>query len=78
MLTEGQVAEFLLSQRFFLTALEFHQELAEDPDREAGQIPSALQVFSQLPDQGDHDAATLLEGASASLFVLRHSPSNPL
>ena len=48
MITEGEVAQFLIDRQYFLTALELHQELVEDPNRNP---PLLLQrLFSRLPE----------------------------
>ena len=47
MITEEEVAEYLVKKKFFLTALEFHQELLE----ERTALPPCLHtIFSNLPD----------------------------
>lgn len=49
MITEEQVAEYLVQKKFFLTALEFHQELLEE--RNAPTLPLCIQsIFSNLPE----------------------------
>ena len=51
---EEEVADFLLRNKFFLTALEFHQELQED--QRTDPLPTSLQsAFGVLPDKDSFD-----------------------